>query len=241
MKGFAKGVGKGLVGVVVRPTVGVLDLTTKTIQGNQFPNIIYGIYQSFHLPFHSLSLSLNISTLGVSKQVSAKEPKRVRLPRYFGSDKILSPFNPEKAFVRFLLAKVNDGKYIEEDIPHYLILKTTKITGTASSTKSKNTNSGLSGSNSNEKEGEKESKKKSVVIVTDQRVLYVRESTLISRIPSLKWQVPYKSKLFLYPILSISIQRNAIQSNKLFLFLCIPFSHQKLLLSNAISNLPTMK
>ncbi len=57
MKGFAKGVGKGLVGVVVRPTVGVLDLTTKTIQGNQFPNMIYGIHQSFHLPFHSLAIS----------------------------------------------------------------------------------------------------------------------------------------------------------------------------------------
>lgn len=83
VSGFAKGVGIGVVGAVLKPTVGVVDLVTKTTEGIKNSAANY----------------------------SAAQRQRVRWPRYFPDPPILEVYNREKSLGQTLLKTINDGNY----------------------------------------------------------------------------------------------------------------------------------
>ena len=84
IKGFATGIGKGLVGVVVKPTVGLVDLVTRTTEG-----------------IRNTGSDLN-------------HVKRIRDPRFIGSDLLLPAYDAYKAEGQLFLRTINDGKYKNE-------------------------------------------------------------------------------------------------------------------------------
>ncbi|KAJ5078899.1 vacuolar protein sorting-associated protein vps13 [Anaeramoeba ignava] len=102
-KGFFQGAGKGLLGVVSKPVVGFADFTSNVFQGIKNTTSIFDI----------------------------KSFGRVRLPRYFGIDKVLYPFNPDLAKSQFILSTLKDGKYLKESciclVPRFLQEKTSVI------------------------------------------------------------------------------------------------------------------
>jgi len=90
VEGFFKGVGRGVLGVGVKPVVGVIDLATQTTKGIK-----------------------NTATLWDSKKVQRKRP-----PRYFGEDKVLEVYDRHKAAGATLLLEINPKKY-KDDIYLY--------------------------------------------------------------------------------------------------------------------------
>ncbi|KHJ44017.1 hypothetical protein D918_05710 [Trichuris suis] len=83
--GFAKGLGKGLIGMVTRPVSGVVD-------------------------FASSSLEAVKKATDVSEEV-----KRIRLARYVGQDKIVRPYSPAEAEGGSILQDLEKGKYFSTD------------------------------------------------------------------------------------------------------------------------------
>jgi len=84
--GFVKGLGRGLLGVVVKPAVGVFDLASRTTEGiHNTPDALFTI---------------------------KVEPKR--FPRHFPPDNKLLPFNPHKAHGKHTLSRIQGGKYAQD-------------------------------------------------------------------------------------------------------------------------------
>ncbi|CAI8053010.1 Vacuolar protein sorting-associated protein 13A (Fragment) [Geodia barretti] len=86
--GLFKGVGKGLVGLVVRPTGGLIDLTSGTLD-----------------------------FVTRKTQVGNFEIKDIRPPRFIGRDGVVRPFSPGKALGTALLRAVDEGKVCESVLP----------------------------------------------------------------------------------------------------------------------------
>ena len=84
VKGFVKGVGKGVIGGVVKPGVGLFDLATRATQG--------------------------ITNFAAHDIVVV----RTRPPRGFGPDKILRTFDVEKAIGQSILRSLDDGRFANE-------------------------------------------------------------------------------------------------------------------------------
>lgn len=84
--GFLKGFGKGVVGVVTKPVVGVFDLTS---------NISEGIR--------------NTTTLNDTNMI-----ERTRYPRYIGPAGILKPYSLREAIGQHWLKDVDQGKYLQD-------------------------------------------------------------------------------------------------------------------------------
>ncbi|KAF7728851.1 hypothetical protein EC973_005477 [Apophysomyces ossiformis] len=84
--GFVDGVGRGLVGVLTKPVVGVFDLAS---------NVSAGIRET--------------TTIFDSGDIG-----RERLPRYIGADGILTPFSQREALGQMWLKQVEGGKYFNE-------------------------------------------------------------------------------------------------------------------------------
>ena len=81
--GFVKGVGKGVSGFVLRPVVGFVDFITDTTEGIK-NSAIYS---------------------------SEKLKDRKRPPRFISYDRIITPFDPVKSELQFLLRTVDEGKF----------------------------------------------------------------------------------------------------------------------------------
>ncbi|KAI8385604.1 hypothetical protein BD560DRAFT_383802 [Blakeslea trispora] len=84
--GFIKGFGKGLVGVVTKPAVGVFDFTSNVTEGIR-----------------------NTATPSDTNMI-----ERVRFPRYIGPDGLLKPYSLREAIGQHWLKDVDGGKYIND-------------------------------------------------------------------------------------------------------------------------------
>lgn len=84
--GFFKGVGKGLIGVPVKPVTGMLDFATKTTEG------ISNVKNYFN------------------NDIKSKK----RLPRTFGPDGLVTPYSPSSAYGQFLLNTVANQSYSKQ-------------------------------------------------------------------------------------------------------------------------------
>jgi len=89
--GFFKGLGRGVIGTVVKPTVGVIDLATQTTKGLR-----------------------NTASMFDSK-VHRKRP-----PRYFGPEKVLTVYSREKSAGVQLLYELSGGAYRDEEYIYHL-------------------------------------------------------------------------------------------------------------------------
>lgn len=81
--GFFKGVGKGLVGVVTKPAVGVFDLASNVSEGIRNTTTVF----------------------------DKPERDRVRLPRHVPSDGILVPFSAREALGQYWMKDLDNGVY----------------------------------------------------------------------------------------------------------------------------------
>ncbi|KAG0185188.1 hypothetical protein DFQ28_009826 [Apophysomyces sp. BC1034] len=84
--GFVGGVGRGLVGALTKPVVGVFDLASNVTAGIRETTTIF----------------------------DAGDIGRERLPRYIGMDNILTPFSQREALGQMWLKQVENGKYFHE-------------------------------------------------------------------------------------------------------------------------------
>ncbi|KAI9322742.1 hypothetical protein BX666DRAFT_2109183 [Dichotomocladium elegans] len=84
--GFAEGIGKGLVGVVTKPLVGIFDFAS---------NVTAGVRETTSM--------FDLSDIG-----------RERLPRYTRPDGIVRPFTQREALGQMWLKDMADGKYFNE-------------------------------------------------------------------------------------------------------------------------------
>jgi len=96
VEGFFTGLGKGLIGVVVKPTVGILDLASRTTEGIQnTPNAV----------------------------ITGKIEK-IRASRYFPPNRQLIEYSVFESEGQELFFKINDGKFIScQYITHVQYLK----------------------------------------------------------------------------------------------------------------------
>jgi len=83
-KGLLKGIGKGVIGLPLKPTIGAIDLLTRTGEG----------------------IKNNASLF--------EQSKRKRNPRYFGPDGVLDEYDPHAAVGQTILSCISDGKYSNE-------------------------------------------------------------------------------------------------------------------------------
>ena len=86
--GFMKGLGKGIVGAVTKPVVGVFDLASSVTEG------------------------LKHSTMSPE----ALSRRRVRLPRHIGKDKVINPYDPATAYGAYLLSLIENGIFMSTDV-----------------------------------------------------------------------------------------------------------------------------
>ncbi|KAI8644804.1 hypothetical protein BD408DRAFT_104972 [Parasitella parasitica] len=84
--GFLKGFGKGLVGAVTKPVVGVFDFTSNVTEGIR-----------------------NTTTPTDTNMI-----ERVRYPRYIGTDGLLKPYSLREAIGQHWLKDVDGGKYMDD-------------------------------------------------------------------------------------------------------------------------------
>jgi len=88
--GFLKGIGRGIAGAVVKPTVGVIDFVTQTTEGIK-----------------------NTTTILDEKK------KRIRYPRIFGPDQRMLVYDPICSEGQFILFTIENGSYqLENYIYH---------------------------------------------------------------------------------------------------------------------------
>lgn len=92
--GFFKGIGKGLVGAVTKPAIGVFDLASNVSEGIRNTTTVF-------------------DTDGLD---------RVRLTRFIGTDGIVRPYNQRDALGQFWLKQLDNGKYFNEDYLAHLEL-----------------------------------------------------------------------------------------------------------------------
>jgi len=94
--GFLKGVGRGLTGVVLKPAVGAVDLITRTTEGIKNTTTIF----------------------------DAKLKARIRPPRFFGSDNLITIFNLQASLGQEIMSTANGGQYLNEYYDfHYFTTK----------------------------------------------------------------------------------------------------------------------
>ncbi|EJU02006.1 hypothetical protein DACRYDRAFT_22408 [Dacryopinax primogenitus] len=93
--GFFKGIGKGLVGAVTKPVVGVLDLASNVSEGIRNTTTVF----------------------------DQNDLDRVRLPRYIPSDGILVPYSQREAFGQSWLKDVEEGRYFDEQYVAHIDLR----------------------------------------------------------------------------------------------------------------------
>jgi len=93
-QGFIKGVGKGLVGFVTKPVVGVFDLASNVTEGIR-----------------------NTTTVFDENDLSP-----VRLPRFVGRDSILRCYQQREALGQSWLKELEDGKYLNDEYVAHLDL-----------------------------------------------------------------------------------------------------------------------
>ncbi|ORY77300.1 vacuolar protein sorting-associated protein vps13 [Protomyces lactucae-debilis] len=90
--GFFKGVGKGVLGLVTKPVIGVFDLASNVSEGIR-----------------------NTTTVFDSEGID-----KVRLPRHVGKDGVVRPYNENEALGLFWLHQLNNGKFQKENyLAHY--------------------------------------------------------------------------------------------------------------------------
>jgi len=97
--GMVKGVGRGVIGLGLKPAIGVVDLFTRTAEGVR-----------------------NTATYWDEIRRG-----RVRHPRYFGRDKVLETFSDYKSVGQELLYTLEHGRYRNEFYMHHIEEETTII------------------------------------------------------------------------------------------------------------------
>ena len=84
VRGFFTGISRGITGLYVKPAVGAVDMVTRAAEGMK-----------------------NTTTYWEAK-------RRVRLPRFIGSEGVLQVYHQHRAEGQFLLYSLNSGKYFDE-------------------------------------------------------------------------------------------------------------------------------
>ncbi|GLB36151.1 putative vacuolar protein sorting-associated protein [Lyophyllum shimeji] len=84
--GFFKGVGKGLVGVVTKPVIGVFDLASNVSEGIRNTTTVF----------------------------DSPARERVRLPRHVPADGVLRPYSAREALGQYWMKDLNNGAYRQE-------------------------------------------------------------------------------------------------------------------------------
>lgn len=84
--GFLKGVGKGLVGAITKPVVGVFDLASNVTEGMRNTTMVF----------------------------DQNDIDRVRLPRYIASDGIVRPYSDREALGQTWLKNVDNGRLMKD-------------------------------------------------------------------------------------------------------------------------------
>jgi len=84
--GFIKGMGRGLVGAVTKPVVGVFDLASNVSEGIRNTTTVFDTPQR----------------------------DRVRKPRLVPADGVLQPYSPREALGQFWMKDLDNGKYRKE-------------------------------------------------------------------------------------------------------------------------------
>lgn len=92
--GFAKGVGKGLLGLATKPAIGAFDLASNMAEGVR-----------------------NTTTVFDQEGLD-----RVRLTRFIGQDGIVRPYSQREALGQFYLKTLDSGKYFNEEYIAHLEL-----------------------------------------------------------------------------------------------------------------------
>jgi vacuolar protein sorting-associated protein 13A/C len=92
--GFAKGVGKGVLGMVTKPAIGVFDLASSIAEGVKNTTTVFDQEGLDH----------------------------VRLTRFIGVDGIVRPYSQREAMGQFWLKTMDSGKYFSEDYIAHLEL-----------------------------------------------------------------------------------------------------------------------
>lgn len=112
LAGFVKGLGLGVVGAAVKPTVGALDMATQAAKGiiNSATSGSSGIGNG------ECSCDAELGDDGSEEEGKCdfclrRSRSRIRHPRYFDSDGILRPYNPELAEGSTLLCTISKGAY----------------------------------------------------------------------------------------------------------------------------------
>ncbi|ORZ00047.1 hypothetical protein BCR41DRAFT_313859 [Lobosporangium transversale] len=94
VEGFFKGVGKGLVGAVTKPLVGVFDFTTNVTSGIRNTTTVFD-----------------------------KDQRRKRIPRHVPKNGILTLYDKSEALGQYWLKQVDSGRYFYDDYIAHLVLK----------------------------------------------------------------------------------------------------------------------
>ena len=94
MKGFAKGVGKGLLGAAIKPAVGVLDLASRAAEG------------------------MKSSAFG-TPALDREGVYRSRIPRAFGRGRVLQMYDSQAAAAQFIADKITDFKRDPRFVTYY--------------------------------------------------------------------------------------------------------------------------
>ncbi|KAF5370222.1 hypothetical protein D9615_010080 [Tricholomella constricta] len=84
--GFFKGVGKGLVGVVTKPVIGVFDLAANVSEGIRNTTTVF----------------------------DSPDRERTRLPRHVPADGVLRPYSSREALGQYWMKDLNNGVYRQE-------------------------------------------------------------------------------------------------------------------------------
>lgn len=93
--GFAKGIGKGLLGLATKPAIGAFDLASNMAEGVR-----------------------NTTTVFDQEGLD-----RVRLTRYIGRDGIVRPYSQRESLGQFWLKTLDNGKYFHEEYIAHLELQ----------------------------------------------------------------------------------------------------------------------
>jgi len=92
--GMARGVSSGITGAVIKPMVGFISFFTRVAEG--------------------ITNTASVMLSG--------ERKRLRYPRFFGPDRVLSVYNPKKAFGHSLLQYVDGGFFAKNTYKYHTAL-----------------------------------------------------------------------------------------------------------------------
>ncbi|KAL0077823.1 hypothetical protein F4703DRAFT_1910666 [Phycomyces blakesleeanus] len=93
--GFMTGIGRGLVGVVTKPVVGIFDLASNVTAGIRETTTVF----------------------------DESEFDRERLPRYIGKDNIVKAFSQREALGQMWLREANNGKYFRDTYIAHCVMK----------------------------------------------------------------------------------------------------------------------